>query len=61
MMLAMFGLDNLGRINEAFGHEHGDQVIKAIAQRLLDFLQSDEIGARFEGDHFVFASRSKRG
>ena len=56
MMLAMFGLDNLGRINEAFGHEHGDQVIKAIAQRLLGFRQPDEIGARFEGDHFVFAS-----
>ena len=56
MVLAMFGLDNLGRINEAFGHEQGDQVIKTIAQRLIGFLQSDEIGARFEGDHFVFAS-----
>ncbi|WP_323813223.1 bifunctional diguanylate cyclase/phosphodiesterase [Cellvibrio sp. NN19] len=56
MMLAMIGLDNLGRINEAFGHEQGDQVIKSIGQRLLGFLQSDEIGVRFEGDHFVFVT-----
>jgi diguanylate cyclase (GGDEF)-like protein/PAS domain S-box-containing protein len=46
-------LDNLKAINDAFGHQAGDTVIRTAAERLRSALRSDDFFARHGGDEFV--------
>jgi diguanylate cyclase (GGDEF)-like protein len=46
-------LDNFKEINDSFGHPRGDQLLKAVGERLSSAVrQSDSVG-RFGGDEFV--------
>lgn len=50
----LFGdLDNFKQINDGFGHEVGDYVLKIVARRLKRLLRQDDIIARLGGDEFV--------
>ncbi|HEY9051518.1 MAG TPA: EAL domain-containing protein, partial [Gammaproteobacteria bacterium] len=51
--LLLIDLDNFKNINETLGHEHGDQLLKQIAQRFLQKLNADETLSRLGGDEFV--------
>jgi len=46
-------LDGFKAINDAFGHEAGDQVLQQVAERLLRTLRVDDLASRFGGDEFV--------
>jgi diguanylate cyclase (GGDEF)-like protein len=46
-------LDRFKPINDTFGHEAGDEVIKTIAQRLKTKLRENDIVSRLGGDEFV--------
>ena len=46
-------LDNLKTINDMFGHDAGDDVLRSAAQRLRRAVRSDDVVARFGGDEFV--------
>ena len=46
-------LDNLKTINDMFGHDAGDDVLRSAAQRLRCAVRSDDVVARFGGDEFV--------
>ncbi|WP_370325180.1 putative bifunctional diguanylate cyclase/phosphodiesterase [Euzebya sp.] len=46
-------LDDFKLVNDSFGHEAGDRVLVAVAERLLAARQGDEVVARFGGDEFV--------
>lgn len=46
-------LDGFTRINDTFGHVHGDTIIKIIASRLLGNLRGGEHVARVGGDKFA--------
>ncbi|MEO8104673.1 MAG: EAL domain-containing protein [Betaproteobacteria bacterium] len=46
-------IDNLRRINEAFGHSAGDQLLRDIATRLLRIAGPQHTLARYGGDEFV--------
>jgi diguanylate cyclase (GGDEF)-like protein/PAS domain S-box-containing protein len=46
-------LDNLKTINDMFGHDAGDDVLRSAAQRLCRAVRSDDVVARFGGDEFV--------
>lgn len=46
-------LDGFKSINDAFGHEMGDQVLKRIAQRLNNCVRKSDTIARFSGDEFT--------
>lgn len=46
-------LDGFTRINDTFGHVHGDKIIKIIASRLLGNLRGGEHVARVGGDKFA--------
>jgi diguanylate cyclase (GGDEF)-like protein/PAS domain S-box-containing protein len=48
-------LDNLKAINDIYGHTAGDQVLVAIANRLVALVRSDDTVARVGGDEFVIA------
>jgi diguanylate cyclase (GGDEF)-like protein len=51
--ILMLDIDFFKNINDEFGHMVGDDVLRAFAQRLRDFLRSDDICARFGGEEFV--------
>ena len=46
-------LDHLKEINDRFGHDGGDFLLKTIAERLRAVIRSDDIVARLGGDEFV--------
>lgn len=53
-------LDNFRRINNCFGHETGDSLLRAAAQRLQGFVTVQEgIVGRFGGDEFVLVFHGK--
>lgn len=52
-------LDELRQINGAFGHQTGDAVLVAVAERLRLLTPADELVARFGGDQFVIATPVK--
>lgn len=53
LVVLFMDLDNFKPINDQFGHEAGDEVLKAVGRRLLRALRQDDVVARFGGDEFV--------
>jgi diguanylate cyclase (GGDEF)-like protein/PAS domain S-box-containing protein len=57
--LAFLDLDNFKYINDTFGHDTGDAVLRAIAGRLRDNVREDDTVARVGGDEFVLVIRDQ--
>jgi diguanylate cyclase (GGDEF)-like protein/PAS domain S-box-containing protein len=52
-VVAMFDLDRFGDVNESAGHEAGDQVLIAVAQRLSAVMEPGMVSGRVGGDEFA--------
>lgn len=51
--LAMFDLDDFKFINDNYGHEIGDAILKKIGERLSNEMTEDDFIARYGGDEFI--------
>ena len=46
------GLDHFKLVNDSFGHDSGDLMLRLVTQRLEEFVRSGDLLARFSGDVF---------
>lgn len=53
LSLMMIDIDHFKQVNDNFGHQSGDMVLKAVAQVLFDHNRKEDVVARFGGEEFV--------
>jgi diguanylate cyclase (GGDEF)-like protein/PAS domain S-box-containing protein len=51
--IAVFDIDYFKRINDAFGHDAGDQVIQSFSNTLTSVVRTSDVVARVGGEEFV--------
>lgn len=51
--LSLLDIDNFKRLNDTFGHMFGDEVLKAIADKIKEKIDNDDIVIRFGGEEFI--------
>jgi len=51
--LIMVDVDNLKKINDAYGHRAGDKAIREISRRIKDCIRQIDTAARYGGDEFA--------
>lgn len=51
--LVVIDIDNFKGINEVFGHEQGDMVLKQFANLILDRIRQIDFACRWDGDAFA--------
>lgn len=49
----LIDVDDFKSLNDANGHAHGDEVLKAVAKTLLGASRTDDLVGRYAGDEFV--------
>jgi diguanylate cyclase (GGDEF)-like protein/putative nucleotidyltransferase with HDIG domain len=58
--LLMVDMDGLKRINDTFGHQSGDERIKAVAKCLRESLRGSDVAYRVGGDEFMVLLPAER-
>lgn len=52
-VLILFDVDNFKKINDTYGHDYGDIVLKSIAKNVKEQIRKSDIFARWGGEEFV--------
>ncbi|MEO7324708.1 MAG: diguanylate cyclase [Dokdonella sp.] len=60
LSVVIFDLDFFKRINDTFGHDSGDIVLRNTALRVRELLRSSDCAARFGGEEFIILLRETR-
>jgi diguanylate cyclase (GGDEF)-like protein len=50
--VAMIDIDNFKGVNDTYGHDIGDKVIKVLARKLIEKTKGQDLVARFGGEEF---------
>jgi diguanylate cyclase (GGDEF)-like protein len=58
--LVFIDLNNFKAVNDIYGHEKGDEVLKGVAKELKTAFRSYDIVARFGGDEFIVLLKIKQ-
>jgi diguanylate cyclase (GGDEF)-like protein len=53
LALLMIDVDDFKRINDTFGHQAGDRVLRRVARVLRESLRAVDVAARYGGDEFA--------
>jgi two-component system cell cycle response regulator len=53
LALLMIDLDHFKRVNDSFGHLVGDDVLRDVAQLLMETIRSSDMVARYGGEEFL--------
>jgi diguanylate cyclase (GGDEF)-like protein len=51
--IMLFDIDKFKSVNDTWGHDVGDQVIKQVARGLKDCIRPHDIGVRWGGEEFI--------
>jgi diguanylate cyclase (GGDEF)-like protein len=53
LTIALLDLDNFKRVNDGYGHQIGDEVLRKVASRLISAVRGNDIVCRIGGDEFL--------
>lgn len=53
LTLVYFDIDNFKKVNDSFGHDVGDELLKLVAELIQNHLRQSDLLARVGGDEFV--------
>ena len=59
--ILMVDIDQFKRVNDRFGHEVGDDVLRAVAGAIAGAVRDDDVPARYGGEEFVVLLRNASG
>jgi two-component system CheB/CheR fusion protein len=59
VVVAFLDFDNFKAINDTYGHDVGDELIKQVGSRLSQVVRGDETIARLGGDEFLLIAMFK--
>jgi diguanylate cyclase (GGDEF)-like protein len=59
LSVILVDLDHFKAVNDTYGHNHGDHVLRVVGQRLRRAGAAAELLVRLSGDEFVIAMRSR--
>ena len=54
MLFGIIDIDNFKTINDSFGHDTGDKVLKILSEYLSSFFRLDDTYCRYGGEEFAF-------
>lgn len=58
--IALLDINNLKRVNDSFGHQEGDFLLKQIAYAVKQDLDKEDLIFRLGGDEFVLVFGHKK-
>lgn len=53
LSLIFFDIDNFKRVNDTYGHTHGDEVLRKIGRVVREVIRESDIPARYGGEEFA--------
>ena len=58
--LFFIDMDNFKNVNDNYGHNYGDEILKQISLRLKSFQKNNDILVRYSGDEFIFITKKTK-
>ena len=59
--IAISDIDYFKKVNDTYGHDAGDEVLRKVAAKLADFMQGKGYVARWGGEEFLFLFKNGNG
>lgn len=61
LAVIFFDVDHFKKVNDSYGHDHGDHVLVGIGKTIKDVIRKSDLGIRYGGEEFlvVMVSHSK--